>query len=82
MDLVQYRAQYIRGYLPRLVERLDFKSPRMNDDGLINALRLISVLKKENKRKIPADIELNFVKKPWQSLVKNKNDQLIVLILY
>lgn len=71
MGLVQYKAQYIRGYLPRLVETLDFKSPRMDDDGLINALRLITVLKKENKRKIPVDIELNFVKKPWQSLVKN-----------
>ncbi|MBK5077729.1 Tn3 family transposase [Lactococcus lactis] len=71
MDLVQYKAQYLRGYLPLLVETLEFKLPGKKDDGLINALNLINELKKDNKRKIPSDTTLDFVKRPWKTLVKS-----------
>ncbi|WP_445450126.1 Tn3 family transposase [Enterococcus faecalis] len=75
MDLIKKKAVYLRGYVPTMIETLELKSNKQND-ALINALNHLIVMKEENKRKISADISLDFVKKKWKPLVLDNEGQI------
>lgn len=75
MDLIKKKAAYLRSYVPTMIETLELKSNKSNN-SLISALNHLVVMKEENKRKIPTDISLDFVKKKWKSLVLDHEGQI------
>lgn len=68
MDFIKKKANYIRGYIPQMLETLELESKKTNDSLLI-ALDEIKLMKKENRRKFTEGISLDFVKKKWETLV-------------
>lgn len=75
MDLIKKKVSYLRSYVPIMIETLELKSNKLNS-SLISALNHLVVMKEENKRKIPTDISLDFVKKKWKSLVLDHEGQI------
>lgn len=75
MDFIKKKANYIRGYVPLMLETLELESKKSNDSLLI-ALDQIRLMKVENRRKFIEGISLDFVKKKWKTLVIDDKGQI------
>jgi len=63
-DFLKNRYSYIRRFAPAFLKTISFKSNPANE-SIIEGVKLINELNKENKRKVPRDAPLDFVPSKW-----------------
>jgi hypothetical protein len=68
------RHSYVRQFLPRFLEHLNFTSENTEGAGVIAAIQLLSTLNHNNKRTLPDDASVEFMPKKVQQLVAAASD--------
>lgn len=74
LEMVRYKATYLRRYTPMLLKTLSFKATS-SAQPILTALTKINELKSDGKRKIPADTSIEFVSKNGKVLFNLKKEK-------
>ncbi len=72
--LAQRRFYYLRRFSSALLEHLDFHAEDETDSPLVEAVRLLRELNRTNKRKLPDDAPLGFIKRSHRSLIQEDGE--------
>jgi len=74
-DFLANRYSYLRQFAPALLEACQFRT-HLKDYALLEALDLLRQLNQEQKRKVPEDAALTFVRPKWQPYVIDDDGQI------
>lgn len=72
--LVQRRFYYLRQFTPALLEHIDCQAEDGARSSLVEAVDLQRELNATNKRKLPADVPLGFIKRSLRPLVEENGE--------
>lgn len=72
--LVHSRFYYLRRFTPALLEHLDYRSEDNVRSPLVEAVELLRELNDDNKRKLPEDAPLGFIKRSLRPLVEENGE--------
>lgn len=73
-NLVLQRYAYLRQFAPTLFRHLEFHAEEGAQSGLVEAIQLLRDLNRENKRKLPGDMPLDFIPRRLRHLVEKDGE--------
>lgn len=66
--LVTKRYNYLRQFSPYLLEHIEFEAN--NNSDIVEAINILKELNKDNKRKLPDDVPVNFIPNKLQKIIE------------
>ncbi len=72
--LVINRFSYLRQFTPAMLDHLQFEKESEHSEDLIKAIDILREMNQDNKRKLPDDIQINFMPAKLQSIVAPRGD--------
>lgn len=75
VDFFGRRYSFLRQFIPLLLRRFTFRSHR-SDDPLLEALKILRRLDREQQRQVPETATMDFVSAKWRPYVKDKTGQI------